>query len=137
MPRTIGEDVKNELTLRDQFSEGDPIVLYYRIPLSEERISYESAKYKRTEGKIEVRLSEARQIWGDKILTGFKEGSFRLKIGEERKIIASDPVSPNYDPQWRDHIKKYASDCLEELAAHAFDGVRVLSTQEEFTEKNS
>jgi hypothetical protein len=137
MPRIIGEGVKNQLILRDQFS-GDPIILYYRMPTSEERIAYESAKYRRDKDKVEIKLTEARQIWGEKIIEGFKDGSFKFKLGGDIKEISSDPDSPNYDSDWKPHLKYYASDLLEALAEHVFDGLRAISTQEEiFTEKNS
>jgi hypothetical protein len=137
MGRIIGEGVKNQLILRDQFS-GEPIILYYRIPTSEERIAYESAKYRRDKDKVEIKLTEARQIWGEKILEGFKDGSFKFKLAGEIKEISSDSDSPNYEAGWKDLLKKYAADTLEILAEHAFDGVRAISTQEEnFTQKNS
>ena len=136
MGRIIGEGVKNQLILKYQFS-GDPIVLYYRIPTSEERIAYGSAKYRREKDKVEIKLTEARQVFGEKIIEGFKQGSFKFKLGDDLREISSDPESPDFDSAWKAHVKYYAADLLEILAEHAFDGMSVVSTQETFTEKNS
>src|SRR4030043_513809 len=115
MGRIIGENVKNQLSLKDPFS-GDPIILYYRIPTSEERIAYESAKYRREKGRFEFCLSEARLKFGEKIIEGFEEGSFLHKIeGAGNHPFSSDPESPVYITSWKDLLRKYAPDVLEIL----------------------
>ncbi len=129
MPRIIGENIKNQLIIRDQFS-GDQIILYYRMPTTEERVGYESAKYHRDKDGFEIRLSEAGQIFGEKILEGFSEGSFVQKIGEEMKPFSSDSKSPNHDPEWKQLLRKYAADILETLSLHVFEGTTVIASQE-------
>jgi hypothetical protein len=136
MGRIIGDGVKNQLVLKDPFS-GDPIIIYYRIPNSEERIAYESAKYRREKDRFEFCLSEARLKFGEKIIEGFEEGSFLHKIeGAGNRPFSSDPESPNYDPSWKELLRKYAPDVLEILAEHAFDSLRTVASQGEFSEKN-
>jgi hypothetical protein len=135
MPRIIGENVKNQLTIHDPISNSN-LVIFYRMPTSEEIIAYESSKYKREADRVEVSLSRACQNSGEKIIEGFTEGAFVQKIGDELKPFSSDPVSPNYDPDWKPLIKKYAPDVLEVLGFHVFEGTRVISTQGEVS-KNS
>jgi hypothetical protein len=142
MGRIIGEGVINEFNLRDPIS-GDVLTLYFRFPTTEERQAYMSAMFERDENKIRFKISEARQEFGLKILTGIKKGSFILvENGRPEKQISSDPKDPDYLKNWRELVAKQGIDVVEEMAAHVFEGHRVESVQrvkggEKFTPKNS
>jgi len=139
MGRKIGEGVKNELVIRDPIS-GSEIVLYYRVPTSSERVAYMSSLFERKEDRVISRITEARQEWGLKIIEGFRDGAFEKMNGDGFIQMSSNPKSKNYDKGWKDHLKIYASDILEALSEHIFEGHRVSSMQskeERFTEKNS
>ena len=56
--------------------------------------------------------------------------------GSQWVPFSSDPSSPNYDPEWKSLVQKYASDLIETLAAHVFEGARAFSSQEENPGKN-
>ena len=135
MGRIIGENIKNKLIIKDQFS-GDPLTLYYRPPTTAERIAYKSAMWKREGNKVISRVTEARQEYGALIIEGFEEGDFRHKVGDELKIFSSNSESPNYFPAWKGLLKQYASDVLEALAEHAFEGVLAIPSQDGYSEKN-
>ena len=135
MGRIIGENIRNKLIIKDQFS-GDLLTLYYRTPTAEERIAYRSAQFERDGSKVKMRLTEARREYGEKNVLGFEDGSFSQKIGEEIKPFSSNPASPNYDASWKDLLRQYASDVLEALAEHAFEGTVAIPAQETYTEKN-
>ena len=135
MGRTIGENIRNKVTINDQYS-GDPLILYYRSPTAEERIAYRASMYQREKDKVIFRLGEARQEFGAKIVLGFEEGSFQIKEGDKLRVFSSEPASANYDAGWKDLLKKYAADVLEALAEHAFEEARAIPSQEDYTEKN-
>ena len=173
--RIIGENIRNELRIQDPIS-GTVLTVYYRMPTSEERVAYDSAKYQKVGDKLEIRLTEAGQIFGEKIITGFPEGTFVFKgsdpgtvpftgensglsqlpaseasgrLGPSRKRLSpsaaaddlrpfsSDPASPNYDPEWKLLLWQYASDVLEALGLHVFEGMRIVASQEGTLRKNS
>jgi hypothetical protein len=119
MPRRLGSDLC-ELKIRDNISSSD-IVLYYRMPTSQERIAYTNESFSRRRNKIEIRLAETRQKFGSRILAGIREGDFEKQVGGKYVPIASDPGSTHYDPNWRKHIEEHASDLIGALAAHVFD----------------
>ncbi len=135
MARIIGENIKNKLIIKDQFNENSFLTIYHESATAEERIAYRSAQWKRDGNKIESRLTEARQEWGEKKITGFKEGDFKYKNGEEVKIFSSDPESPNYDPNWKGLLRKYAPDVLEAVAEHIFEST-VKFAEQDYTQKN-
>ena len=135
MSRIIGENIKNQLIIEDKIG-GGVITLYYESASAPERIAYKSSLWQREGDKLKSRLTEARQEWGLKKMLGFKEGDFKFKIGDEPKIISSDPNSANYDPSWKDLISKYAPDVLEALAEHIFEAAPAFASQEGYTEKN-
>jgi hypothetical protein len=144
MARIIGENIKNKLIIKDQLNENSFLTIYHESATAEERIAYRSSQWKRDGSKIESRLTEARQEWGEKKITGFKEGDFKFKTsslegegkGEgELRTISSDPESPNYDPNWKALLRKYAPDVLEAVAEHIFESTFTIAEQD-YTQKN-
>jgi hypothetical protein len=135
MPRKIGENLRNDLKIWDPVSDS-AIVLYYRIPTTEERIQYEHDSIEFVKGNVERNITKSRQKWGPEILIGIKEGNLLKKKDEQWVSFSSDPSSPQYDLEWKSLIQKYASDLIEVLAAHVFEGARAFSSQEESPEKN-
>lgn len=131
MGRKIGANVRNTLTIQDPVS-GTAIKFYYRTPTSEERVGYQNALFKREGEKVDFKITEARQEFGLKILEGFEEGAFENGDGP----FSSDPKAPNFNPDWKDLVKTFASDLIETLAAHVFEGARVSSAQTESVTKN-
>jgi len=134
MPRITAKGLRNELNLSDPIS-GDLITLYYRLPSTKERTSYENAKLKRERNKLKFEIGEMRVKYGKAILLGFKEteikedgsmtgGFLKIEDGKE-KIFASDHASPNYDPNWKELVESYAADLIAALATHVFDGVSI------------
>ena len=142
MGRIIGEGVINEFNVRDPIS-GDTLTLYFRFPTTEERQGYMSAMFERDENKIRFRISEARQEFGLKILSGIKKGSFSLiENGAPMREISSDSSDPDYLENWKELVAKQGIDIVEEMAAYIFEGHKVQSVQrvkggEDFTPKNS
>jgi hypothetical protein len=156
MARIIGENIKNKLIIKDQYNESSFLTVYHESATAEERIAYRSAQWKRDGNKIESRLTAARQEWGEKKIIGFKEGDFKFKAppekisspstgegeggGENRgegeiRTISSDPESPNYDPNWKALLRKYAADVLEAVAEHIFESTFTIAEQD-YTQKN-
>ena len=137
MGRIIGENIQNTLIITDKKSVGT-LTLYYGSETAAERIAFKSSLWEREGDKIRSRRTEALQEWGEKKITGFKEGDFKYKIEGELKSFSSDPDSKNYDPQWKTLLRKYAPDILEALAEHIFEEMVAIGRQEEiFTPKNS
>ena len=135
MARIIGDNIKNKLIIKDQLNENTFLTIYHESATAEERIAYRSAQWKRDGAKIESRLTEARQEWGEKKISGFKEGDFKHKVGDEIKIFSSDPASPNYDPNWKALLRTYAPDILEAVAEHIFESTMTIAEQD-YTQKN-
>lgn len=127
MPRLLNDKKPCEVTFFDRISDSK-ITLFYRLPTTEERVSYTNSLATRRGNKIESNVGTARLKYGSAILLGFKEGSFEK---EEGKPIASDPASPNYDPAWKTVIRQYAQDVIEMLAVHVFETSLVSDTADE------
>ena len=110
----------NELTIRDNISASD-VTLFYRMPTTKERQEYQNATIRRQGNKIEFNHAAARLKAGMNVLTGFKVGSFERKVDD--KYIAFDWKEGNQDyyPEWREWIKKNASDLVMLMAARVFD----------------
>lgn len=115
MPRILN-DKPCEVTFDDTISD-TKITLSYRLPTTEERIKYTNSTITRKRNRIESTIGETRLKFGAAILIGFKEGAFATDKG----ILSSDPASPNYDPEWKSIIKKYAQDVITMLAIHVFE----------------
>lgn len=119
MARRLGDEL-NEMRFQDNLS-GTEIVLLYRMPTTRERIAYTNESFQRKGRKLINRAVQTRMKFGLAILEGFREGDFEAQISGEWKPIASDPGAENYNPTWKDHVEKYASDLIEYLAIRVFD----------------
>lgn len=119
MPRVLGEEI-NSVKFSDNLS-GSELEVYYRQPTTEERAAYSNESVQRKRNKVLFRAVQARQKFGLKILTGIREGDFLIKKEGKTMPIASDPASPNFDPNWKTLIMTHAADVVELLALHVFD----------------
>ena len=130
MGRILGPNVRNLFNIFDPLS-GKRLGLYYRLPISSERVAYESAQYSFENGMAKKnRIAEARQESGLMILEGFIKGSFHLLQEDgSLKDFSSDPADPDYIPEWKEKIKEYALDLIEILAYRVFEGYLVISDQ--------
>jgi hypothetical protein len=135
MGRKIGQNVRNELRIHDPVS-GSAVVLYYRLPTTEERIAYSSAIFERDGEKVKITPGIPRHEYGSEILLGFEEGAFEKEADGSLIQFSSDPKSSAFDPEWKVLVIKYASDLLDVLAMHVFEGARVASSQREVIQKN-
>lgn len=135
MPRTIGENIRNKLIIKDRYNESSFITVYHGSADASERIAYRASLWKREGDTLKSCVTETRQEWGEKKITGFKEGDFRFKEGETLREISSDPESANYEPNWKALLRKYAPDILEAVAEQIFETTIVIAGQE-YTQKN-
>lgn len=130
MARRLGEEL-NEMKLQDNLS-GSEIVLYYRMPETEERVAYSSESLQRKGRKIIQKTVETRLKYGARILAGFRTGDFEKKKDGKWLPLASDPESEHYDPDWKVYLQKHAADVIELLALRVFDApVQTLPGDEE------
>lgn len=129
MPRVMSEE-PNELRIQDNIS-GSEIVLYYRMPTTAEAVRYENELIQRRGRKTISRVGETRQKYGPMILEGFREGDFERKVEGRYVPIASDKESPHFDPEWKAHVCKYASDLVGLLARHVFESSAEVEEEEE------
>jgi hypothetical protein len=128
--RVIGQAVINKAIIKDPIGGGE-IVFFYRTPTTDERQQYNSSLFQARRGKVKSTIAQARQRFGKIILTGFREGDFVLQEGEQRVIFSSDPQSANYRESWKDLVMNYASDLVETLAFHVFEGASVVPDSDE------
>lgn len=119
MPRSTEQET-NELKIFDNISNSS-IVLYYRNPTTQERSGYANESVTRKRNKVVTRIPETRLKYGGMILEGFRDGDFTRKKDGRTVPMASDPASPNYDPDWKTQIMTGASDIVMLLAAQVFD----------------
>ena len=119
MARRLGTE-RNTLKIQDNIS-GSDLEIYYRNPTTEERIAYSNESIRRKRNRVEFQTAKARQKWGKKIMTGFRDGDFEIPEGRKYVPIASDPKSSNYRENWKDLVATYAMDVIETLAAYVFD----------------
>lgn len=137
MPRILGAKAANELRIHDNIS-GDEIILFHRMPTTAEREGYANESIKRHRNKTTFSIVAAREKYGSKILTGFREGDFQVE-GADGKLVAfaSDPASPNYREDWKDLMVQHASDLIQALAGHVFDApAEVMDGGADDAEKN-
>jgi len=120
MARIMDGDGLNTLKMWDNISNSE-LEIYYRAPTTEERTAFSNESIQRKRNKIFFRTSQARQKFGLKILEGIREGDFIIKKGSKKVSLASDPKSPNYDPEWKNLMMKHAADIVELLAVHVFE----------------
>jgi hypothetical protein len=128
MARRIGDNVINELTVEDK-AGGGSIVIYYRFPTTEERIEYGTAQFQRERDKIIMSFIEARHVYGYKIILGIRKGDLLIKKAEGFKPLCTDQKDPDFEPEWKEIVKKDAPDLLEGLCIHAFGIPDVIASQ--------
>jgi hypothetical protein len=134
MGRKIGANLKNVYKIRDP-QTGDMIILYYRAPTAEEMVSY-FAGMNRDKYQEELAKKRIDFALDQGIITGFEEGGFEKENGEGTFIkFSSEEGKGNYDPDWRELLKKGAADILTVFSTQVFE-VSLLTT-ERYTEKNS
>lgn len=114
----------NELKIRDP-QTGDEIALYYRTPLTDDRVGYQKALVVRVGNKIYTRVVEAKLKYGAEILTGIREGDFIVDGGP----LSSIPETPGYREDWKDVVTATAGDLLMVLGGHVFEGAAIITTQ--------
>lgn len=118
--RDLKKTDRNVLKINDMVS-GSELEMYYRLPTTQEMVSYQNRLIKRQGKKVLINAFETRLEMGLKILTGFKEGDF----GVDGQPISSDADSPNYREDWKDLLKETASDIVSTLAFAVFEGARI------------
>ena len=123
--RDLKQSDQNTLIIKDAIS-GTDIELYYRLPLTSERVAYQNKLVSRKNGKIQIHAIEARIEFGLKILTGFREGDF----GFDGKPISANPQSQNYKENWKELIKATAADIVNAFAFVIFEGASLQTEPE-------
>jgi hypothetical protein len=123
VPRDLKQSDRNEMKIDDAIS-GCDLVLYYRLPTTQERIDFQRASFARKGKKVSNRVSEARAEFGALILTGIREGDFSAGSDETGAplLIASDPASPHYREDWKAQVIETAGDLLMLLGMQVFQG---------------
>ena len=132
MARRLSDEI-NELRIEDNIS-GSTIVLYYRMPTTQESIGYTNELTQRKRNKLVMRFGETRQKYGALILKGFRDGDFERMEGGKYVPMAADPKSENYFPEWKEHVMQHASDIIEALAIHVFESSVEMSSDAEAME---
>jgi len=122
----ILSDEPCKVTFDDNIA-GGKITLFYRLPTTEERIKYANSQITRNGRKVESIMGQTRQTFGTKILIGITDGEFAK---DKKKFISSNPESPDYDPAWKTHIAKHASDVIATLAMHVFENALITENPE-------
>lgn len=120
MPRELVDVQHNRLKISDA-SCGEVIELHYRLPTTEERVAYQRACLLREGKKVRFDANPARLKYGLLILTGFAEGAFAAG----GQPISADPAAENYRADWKELVKKTASDLVSALAMVVFEGIRI------------
>jgi hypothetical protein len=115
MPRRLSDE-SNELRIRDNIS-GSILVIYYRMPETDENVRYTNEAIQRHRNKLVNRLGQVRQKYGLAILTGFREGDFEVK-GPNGNGWAPLKMT---DPDWKKKLAQHAPDIIEALAIHVFE----------------
>jgi len=110
----------NTLKLHDNISDSG-IHLYYRTPTVKEVASYTNGMTKRIRNKVVNCTGQCRQNYGKAILEGVRDGDFGMVKDGQPVVIASDPKSPNHNPEWKELFCTHAADLVERLAMHAFE----------------
>lgn len=120
MPRRLSDHV-NTLAIRDNISGGSEVVLFYTMPSTEDRVAYLNESIFKKRGNVDIRIGETRLKYGVKILAGIREGDFEIPKDGKYVPLSSSPDSRFYDPEWKNHLEKYAPDILLLLAAYVFE----------------
>ena len=124
MPRLLS-DKPCKVTFADNLAGGN-ITLEYRMPTTEERISYTNGQISRHGRKVESIMGNTRMKFGAKILTGITDGEFQKDDG---KALSSRQDSPDYDAGWKALVEKFAPDVVAMLAMHVFENALTMSDQ--------
>jgi len=120
--RITAPGVRNELVINDSIS-GTQIILYYRVPTTQERIRYSQSLFRRERNKIVYSVAEGRQHWGKELLVGFREGDFAVEDKKGKAVpYSSDPENKQYREDWKELVCTYAPDLVEFLALTVFEG---------------
>jgi hypothetical protein len=114
--RTLS-DKPCKVTFADNIAGGN-ITLEFRLPTTEERITYSNSQVARHGRKVESILGDTRMKFGAKILTGITDGEFQKEDG---KPLSSKPESKDYDAGWKALVEKFAPDVVAMLAMHVFE----------------
>ncbi len=133
MPRLLNDKKPCEVTFFDRISDSK-LTIFYRLPTTVERVGYTNSLATRRGNKIESNVGTARLKYGTAIMLGFKDGDFEK---EEGKPMASDPKSPNYDPEWKTFVRQYAQDVIEMLAMHVFESSLVSDEPDEAVDQKA
>jgi hypothetical protein len=134
MARRLSEE-QNELKIRDQLSNSE-IVLYYKMPTTEQRLQYFNESVQRKGNRIVTRIGEQRQHFGFLILTGFRDGDFEIYLENQYVPISSNPASRHFHPDWKQWLKEHAMDLIELLAVHVFEASAVIEDTSEIKKKS-
>ena len=134
MARRLGGE--NSLILQDNLSD-TKIKLLYRMPTTEEVVSYRNGGTKRVRNKIVSCVGENRLRHGKKILTGIGKGSFEKKVADKWVPVSCDAKSKNYDKAWKKLVFDQAPDLVETLAVHVFDASVQPAEKDEDGEEDS
>jgi hypothetical protein len=121
---------QNKLCINDNIS-GTVITLFYRMPTTIERQSYQNMSIQRQRNKVVHKQAEARLKYGSLVLTGFKTGDFEKKVKDKYVAMASDAADPLYDPDWKVWANVNAADLVMLLAAHVFDAPAEIASSED------
>jgi hypothetical protein len=113
----ILSDEPCKVTFDDNIGGGN-LTVFFRPPTPQERMEYSNSQVSRHGRKVDSILGNTRMKFGLKIITGIADGDF---VKGDKKPLSSDPTSPNYDENWKDIIKRLASDVISMLAIHAFE----------------
>jgi len=120
----------NELTIRDNISDSD-VTLFYRMPSTKERQEYQNATIRRHGNKVEFNHAAARLKSGLAVLTGFKVGSFERLVDGKYVAFTWADGQPDFYPEWKEWIRKNASDLVMLMAARVFDASATIPGAEE------
>jgi len=98
----------------------------FRPPTAEEIVSYKS-KIMRLRGRKVTQDSKVKLRYGLLVMEGFEEGY----LGNEGKPLSTDPSSPNYDENWKQHIRKACPHMVMLLCEYVFDSSAVEPEEQE------
>lgn len=120
MPLLLASNQLNELKIYADLA-GCNVVLYYRNPTPKEVMAYNNAVIQRKGNKVIFRYAEAQEVYGKKILKGFREGDFTVPGPDEKPVlISSDKDSEYYKEDWMALIWKYAPYMILTFASKIF-----------------
>ncbi|MFA6290231.1 MAG: hypothetical protein WC637_00540 [Victivallales bacterium] len=125
MPRILSNE-PCKVTFQDNIAGGN-ITLEYTLPSAEDRIKYSNSMISRKGRKVEAVYGETRMKYGEKILSGIKDGDFLKNDGTK---LSSNPESPAYNADWKKMIVDFAPDVIAMLAMHVFENALTINETE-------